>query len=83
MKPIILARMIDFVVVLVFLSAENRLFASIYFFNGKWLRSFTYISPMYRYHPFIILDEELFQEMNDSSSITGFTQLSREYKGTR
>ena len=40
--------------------------------------SFTDISPMYRNHPFIILDEKLFQGMNDSSNTAGFTQLARE-----
>ena len=29
--------------------------------------------PMYRNDPFIILDEELFQGMNDSLNTTGFT----------
>ena len=33
---------------------------------------------MYRNHPFIILDEERFQGMNDSLNTTGFTQLTRE-----
>ena len=33
---------------------------------------------MYRNHPFIILDEELFLGMNDSLNTTGFTQLARE-----
>ena len=33
---------------------------------------------MYRNHTFIILDEELFQEMNDSLNTSGFTQLARE-----
>ena len=33
---------------------------------------------MYRKHHFIILDEELFQGMNDSLNTTGFTQLVRE-----
>ena len=40
--------------------------------------SFTDVSPMYRNHPFMILDEELFQEMKDSLNTTGFTQLARE-----
>ena len=33
---------------------------------------------MYRNHPFIILDEELSQRMNDCLNTTGFTQLARE-----
>ena len=33
---------------------------------------------MCRNHPFIILEEELFQGMNDSLNTTGFTQLARE-----
>ena len=33
---------------------------------------------MYRNHPFIILDEELLQGMNDRLNTTGFTQLMRE-----
>ena len=33
---------------------------------------------MYRNHPFIMLDEELFQGMNDSLNTIGFTQLARE-----
>ena len=41
-------------------------------------RSFTDVSQMYRNHPFIILDEELFQGMNDSLNTTGSTQLVRE-----
>ena len=41
-------------------------------------RSFTDVSQMYRNHPFIILDEERFQGMNDSLNTTGFTQLTRE-----
>ena len=41
-------------------------------------RSFTDVSPMYRNHPVIILDEELFQGVNDSLNTTGFTQLARE-----
>ena len=40
--------------------------------------SLTDVSQMYRNHSFIILDEELFQGMNDSSNTTGFTQLARE-----
>ena len=36
-------------------------------------RSFRDVSTMYRNHPFIILDEELFQGMNDSLYTTGFT----------
>ena len=71
--------MIDFVVVTAFLFVENEFFASIFFLvieNGY--RSFTDVSQMYRNHPFIILDEELFQGMNDSLNIRGFTQLARE-----
>ena len=41
-------------------------------------RSFTDVSQMYRNHPFIILDEELFQGMNGSLNTTGSTQLARE-----
>ena len=41
-------------------------------------RSFTDVSPIYRNHPFIILHEELFQEMNDSLNTSGFTKLARE-----
>ena len=33
---------------------------------------------MYRNNPFIILDGELFQGMNDSSNTTGFAKLARE-----
>ena len=33
---------------------------------------------MYRNHPYIILDEELFQRMNGNLNTTGFTQLARE-----
>ena len=33
---------------------------------------------MYRNHPFIILDEELLQGMNDHLNTTGFTQLAGE-----
>ena len=33
---------------------------------------------MYRNNPFIILDEELFREINDSLNTSGFTQLARE-----
>ena len=40
--------------------------------------SFTDVSQMYRNHPFIILDEERFQAMNDSLNTIGFTQLARE-----
>ena len=40
-------------------------------------RSCTDISPMHRNNPFIILDEELFQGVNDSSNTTGFTKLAR------
>lgn len=32
---------------------------------------------MHRNNPFIILDEELFQGVNDSSNTTGFTKLAR------
>ena len=43
-------------------------------------RSFTL---MYRNHPFIILDEELFQGMNDSLNTNGFYSVSeRRYEGT-
>ena len=45
-------------------------------------RSFTNVSPVYRNHPFIILDEELFQGMNDRLNNTGFIQLERGYKVT-
>ena len=41
-------------------------------------RSFTDVSQMYRNHPFIILDEELSQGMNDSLNTAGFTQLPPE-----
>ena len=41
-------------------------------------RSFTDVSQMYRNHPFIILDEELFQRMNGSLNTTSSTQLARE-----
>ena len=41
-------------------------------------RSFTDISPMYRNHSFITLDEELFQRMSDNSDTTGSTPLARE-----
>ena len=80
-KPIgqILARMIDFVVVHAFIFVKNGFFASIFFLiteNGY--RSFIDVSQMYRNDPFIILDEELFQGMNDSLNTTGFTQLARE-----
>ena len=40
--------------------------------------SFTDVSQMYRNHPFIILDEEIFQGMNDNLNATGFTQLAGE-----
>ena len=40
--------------------------------------SCTDISSMYRNNPFIILDGELFQGMNDSSNTTGFAKLARE-----
>ena len=33
---------------------------------------------MYRNHPFIILDEDLFQGMNHHLNTTGFTRLMRE-----
>ena len=71
--------MIDFVVVPAFLFVENRFFASIFFLvidNDD--RSFTDVSQMYRNYPFIILDEQLFQRMNDSFNTAGFTQLARE-----
>ena len=71
--------MIDFVVVSAFLLVENGSFPSIFFLvieNGY--RSFTDVSQMYRNHPFIILNEELFQPMNDSLNTIGFTQLARE-----
>ena len=40
--------------------------------------SCTDISPVHRNNPFIILDEELFQGVNDSSNTTGLTKLARE-----
>ena len=43
-------------------------------------RSFTDVSQMYRNHPFIILDEDLFQGMNNRLNTTGFTQLPRDGK---
>ena len=43
-------------------------------------RSFTDVSQMYRNHPFIILDEDLFQGMNNCLNTTGFTQLPRDGK---
>ena len=75
--------MIEFVVVPTFHFVENAFFASSFFFiieNGY--RSFTDVSQMYRNHPFIILDEELFQGMNDRLNNTGFIQLERGYKIT-
>ena len=35
---------------------------------------------MYRNHPFIILDEDLFQGMNNRLNTTGFTQVPRDGK---
>ena len=75
--------MIEFVVVPTFHFVGNAFFASSFFFiieNGY--RSFTDVSQMYRSHPFIILDEELFQGMNDRLNNTGFIQLERGYKVT-
>ena len=75
--------MIYFVVVPAFLFVKNGFFASIFFLViENDYRSFTDVSQMYRNHPFIILDEELLQGMNDRLNTTGFTQLMREYKGT-
>ena len=71
--------MINFVVVPAFLFVKNGFFASIVFLvieNGY--RSFTDVSQMYRNQPFIILDEELLQGMNDHLNTTGFIQLVRE-----
>ena len=71
--------MINFVVVPAFLFVKNGFFASIVFLvieNGY--RSFTDESQMYRNQPFIILDEELLQGMNDHLNTTGFIQLVRE-----
>ena len=70
--------MIDFVVVLVFLFVENGFFASICLVIENGYRSFTDIAPMYRNHPFISLEEELFQGMNVSSNTAGFINLARE-----
>ena len=62
------------------LSFRQKQFLCKHFFlvieNGY--RNFTDISPMYRNHPFIILDEQLFQGRNDSLNTTSFTQLARE-----
>ena len=71
--------MINFVAVPAFLFVKNGFFASIVFLvieNGY--RSFTDVSQMYRNQPFIILDEELLQGMNDHLNTTGFIQLVRE-----
>ena len=46
--------------------------------TGNGYCSCTDISPVHRNNPFIILDEELFQGVNDSSNTTGFTKLARE-----
>ena len=71
--------MIDFVVAPAFLFCQKQVLCNHFFLvieNGY--RGFTDVLLMYRNHPFIILDEELFQGMNDSSNTTGFTQLARE-----
>ena len=70
--------MIDFVVYLPFFSSKTGSLQAFILVIENVYRSFTDVSQRYRNHPFIILDEELFQGMNDSLNTTGFTQLATE-----